>query len=506
MSKVHSIGSNPLEAQALASRAMDLEARVKTATRDARLAQVQWADTSLKQRLKLLRRLRHLLVERASELAAVIGGPRHRPLAETLTAEVIPLVEACRFLEREAAAILAPRRIGQRHRPLWLTGVWSEVQREALGVLLKVAPFNYPLFIPGVVTLQALAAGNAILIKPGHQGMAAANALAQLVNAAGIDGRLCRVLPEHPDSVRCAVEAGVAKVFVTGSAATGRAIQAMLAEHVVPSTLELSGCDSVLVRRDANLDLVAQGLAFGLRLNAGATCVAPRRVFVHTSRATELEGRLAQLLADEAPIPIPCPMAQRLVSLLRAALAEGAHLVSGTIGDDGSAIGPQVLAGAQPGMQLLREDVLAPVLALVSTTNDTEAVAMANDCPYALGATIFSEDKRSAAELAGQMHAGVVVVNDVIVPTADPRVPFGGRKHSGFGVTRGAEGLLEMTTPKVITIRRGSWRPHFAKPAPGDEVVFADYLTLAHGGSPRKRVRALLNLLRRLSNKNHRTS
>src|SRR5581483_6232963 len=138
-----------------------------------------------------------------------------------------------------------------------------------------------------------------------------------------------------------------------------------------------------------------------------------------------------------------------------------------------------------------------PLVALVPIRDDDEALAVAAHCPYALGATVFGAEPGASA-LAGRVHAGVVVVNDVIAPTADPRLPFGGRGRSGFGVTRGAEGLLEMTALKAVCVRRGKWHPHLEPEQPGDTTLFLAYLRAAHGGRLRDRIAGWWSLLRQL--------
>jgi acyl-CoA reductase-like NAD-dependent aldehyde dehydrogenase len=471
----------------------------------ARAAQSRWSCTPLARRLELIRELRRLIAEHAPQLAEASASARQRPALESLTAEVLPLAAACRFLEREAGRVLAVRRLGNRGRPIWLAGVRSEIHREPLGVILIIGPGNYPLLLPGVQLVQALAAGNAVLLKPGIGGTPAAHALTELVVRAGFDSQLVALLPESSEAARCAIRAHPDKVLFTGSAATGETILGELAPHLIPATMELSGCDAVLVRADADLDLVVRALAFGLRLNAGATCMSPKRVLVHRSIATELEGRLAQNLCrsrgnESRPFHSPGlltpAVTERLRPVLDDALARGAHLIAGEINDDGSVTIPLVLGGVSPSAPLLREDIFAPVLALVTVADDHEAVFRANDCPFALTASIFSRDESAARLLAARINTGAVTINDLIIPTADARLPFSGRGRSGFGVTRGAEGLLELTAPKVVTVSRGKFRPAFDFPQPGDEALFNAYFRLAHGCGLKSRWAALVSLIR----------
>lgn len=493
-----------------------LSAMVARAVTSARAAQARWSRTPVVRRLKLVRKLRQLIAEHAARLAEASAAARQRPALESLTSEVMPLAEACRFLDRKAEKILRPRYQGGRGRPLWLAGVRSEIHRVPFGVVLIIGPGNYPLLLPGVQLIQALVAGNAVLLKPGIGGTAAAQALVELMVRAGFDPQLVGVLPESLEAVRAAIGVRPDKVIFTGSAVTGEKILAQLAPHLIPATMELSGSDAVIVRADADLDLAVRALAFGLRLNDGATCLSPKRVFVHRSVATELEGRLArafnqrnsrgeEALATKSEIGnrkseiewglLTSAATNTLRPRLEAALAQGAHFIAGEIHDDGTITVPIILAGVPPSARLLREDLFAPVLAIVTVTDDQEAVLRANDCPLALGASVFSRDEVAARSVAAKIQAGVVSINDLILPTADARLPFGGRGRSGFGVTRGAEGLLELTTPKVVTVSRSKFRPAFDPPYAGDQQLFEAYLQLTHGHCLKSRWAALKTLV-----------
>ena len=395
----------------------------------AREAQAGWSARPVAERLRTLRALRHRIAERCEELVRACG----RDAAEVLSSEVVPLADACRFLEREAPRWLAPRRLGAEGRPAWLRGVEVELRREPFGLVLVIAPSNYPLFLPGVQTLQALAAGNAVLWKPGRGGLPVARAFAGLALEAGLDPRLLTVLPEAPEAARAAIAAGVDKVLLTGSSATGREVLGELATRLIPATVELSGHDALFVLPGADLDRVARAIRFGLELNGGSTCIAPRRVFVPHHLAAGLESRLAELAA--------------------------------------------------------------PAISLTAVADMEQALAEAARCPYALGASVFGPEA-AARELALRVRAGVVVVNDVIVPTADPRLPFGGRGESGFGVTRGAAGLLELTVIKAVAVRRGRRLPHLDQRQPGDGDLFRAWLAASHAGTLRRRLQGIIEVFR----------
>lgn len=447
----------------------------------ARAAQAGWARTPVRARLRVLRRLRRMIGSAPEDLAATVTTYAGRAPGETLLAEVLPLAEACRFLEREAAALLAPRKLGADGRPAWLRGVTAEVQRAPLGVVLILAPSNYPLMLPGIQLIQALAAGNAVVVKPAPRCTAPMQRLVALLDRAGLPDGLVQVLGETVADAEAALAAGVDKVLLTGSAETGRAVLGRLAEGLTPATMELSGSDAVIVLPGADPDTVARAVAYGLRLNGGATCIAPRRIFVPREAAASLEARLLDHLSRVPPAAVPLPVRRQVHGLVQAAVADGARLAAGAFDPADGRLAPVVVADATPWMALLQSDVFAPVVSLVPVADVDAAITQAEECPYALGASVFGP-ARQARLVAESLRVGTVTVNDLIVPTADPRLPFGGRGRSGFGVTRGPEGLLELTHPKVIAVRSGRFRPHLRPPSAGDARFAATWLRLVHGG------------------------
>lgn len=396
-----------------------------------RRAQEAWSRRSVGDRLKVVLNFRHLLASHAGHAAGVLAGESGRSRHEKLTSEIMPLLAAARFLEREAPGILAPRRLGRRGRPLWLSGVTGTVRREPFGVVLIVGPSNYPFFLPAAQALQALTAGNAVVIKPGRGGFKPAALFTDFCARAGLPDGLLEVTSEEVGHVADLIHRGVDKVIFTGSTEAGREVVRLCGDRLVPVVAELSGDDPVVIRDDADIDLATRAIRFGDLLNDGQSCIAPRRIVAGPAAARRLE-------AEALGLPL--------------------HLA----------------------------------------VNDDEAVRLANESEFALGAAVFSRDNAAAERIAERLQAGVVVINDLIVPTADPRAPFGGRKGSGFGTTRGPEGLLEMTVPKVVLANRSKWHPHFDEPSPGDEDMCIHYLNAAHGTGWGARLGAVTRLVKAL--------
>jgi acyl-CoA reductase-like NAD-dependent aldehyde dehydrogenase len=391
---------------------------------EARAAQGPWAHPPIRERLRFLRRLRHLIAERAVELAGVAAATNQRPAAEKLASEVLPLADACRWLSRYAPRVLKPRRCEGEGQPFWLRGTSFEVQRQPFGIVLVIGPANYPLFIPAVQILHALIAGNAVLVKPAPGGHHTVSFFARLAQLAGLNRRLLTVLPVDVEAASAAIAQGVDKVIFTGSFENGKDVLGQLAPRIIPAVMELSGEDAMLVLQDADLDLVVRALGFGTQWNNGDTCIAPSRLLVVESLADDLQARLT-----------------------RAAL---------------------------------------PALSFERVADEAAAVQRAMASKFALGVSIFTRNVPRALALAAHIKSGFVLINDLIVPTADPRMPFGGIKASGHGVTRGNEGLLEMTFPHVVAVRRGKAHPHFERLGSGAERLFSAYILAVHGRGQRR--------------------
>ncbi|GAC89210.1 aldehyde dehydrogenase [Gluconobacter thailandicus NBRC 3257] len=405
-----------------------------------RRASELWQTVPMATRLRLVRRFRGLLRQKWRTLPELFPN---RPAVETITAEFLPFLAACKFLERNAANILRARRAGFWGRPTWLPGVTSIIKRQPYGTVLILAPGNYPLMLPGIQILQSIVAGNAVALKPAPGGEPAAKMLSDLISSAGFPTGLCEILPT--DSGSDAVAAGFDLIILTGSARTGRAVLEQASKTLTPTIMELSGVDPVFVLPDANLAHVARKLVYGARLNNGATCIAPHRVFIGHQDKTELVDRLRNLLKKKKLLFVDQDEKKRLQAFSATIKASGGSTET---------IGSVTLLTQIEGLHhLLDTDIFVPWLAIIGVADVEEALNLDRQVSYALGASIFGSEI-SAKLIAQKVSAGSICINDLIVPTADPRLPFGGARSSGYGTTRGAEGLLSLTRPVVTSVRR----------------------------------------------------
>jgi len=498
----------------------ELANTVRSQMKNARAAQADWSERPLRDRLRILTKLR---LKIAADPRALANTVDRENLAETLAAEVLPLLDACRFLETEATRILAEKTVGTRARPMWLWGNSVALRPEPLGVVLIIGPANYPLMLPGIQALQAIAAGNAALIKPAVNCSQAMQEFVSMTQSAGVSEGLIQVLPESSEAATLVIRDGIDKVFLTGSATTGQAVSRELAESTTPSVMELSGCDAVFVLDDADPDLVSDCLLFGLTLNSSQTCMAPRRVFAGDQQADEilrlLKAKLAARAVDQRSAGPPLnpnggpalallagptlqvSSSQRALSLaavkIREALSGGAELVSGSLteGNSPELSGVAILDHVTSAMSVTQSDIFAPVLSFIRVESDIQMLHENANCPYTLSATVFGSTAR-CQQYARRIQAGCVVINDLIVPTADPRVPFGGRGMSGHGMTRGEAGLLEMTQLKAIVAARRWFKPHLHSPTAADADVLEQLIRLEHSASPLQSLMAVPKMIK----------
>lgn len=438
------------------------------------------------------------IADRANELAELSLGNQRIDRVETITAELLPTCSGLRFIGRKGPAILRTTCHRAWGRPGWLWGLRGKVRREPRGRVLVLGTWNYPIFLSGVQTAQALAAGNTVLLKPAVGCEPITACLVQAFHDAGVPPAALQVLPSDVKSATEAIEQGVDLVVLTGSSETGRKVLRCAAEQLTPSIMELSGCDAVVVLPGADIDHVADSIAFGLKFNGGATCIGPRRIIAENREADLLRAALVTRLKDSPLITVHPAARTTATDLIRGAVSAGAvDFLEGFQRDrltDSGQMGPVVLDPVQPTDEIASADVFAPVSGLLRVSDISAAIEIVNRCPYRLAASVFGAGKPAEA-MAAQLEVGTVCINDLIVPTADPRLPFGGRGKSGFGVTRGREGLLAMTIPTTISRRHGKFAPHLRLRKETDAQTLFGALQLLHGGSLARRWRGLLTMV-----------
>lgn len=466
----------------------------------------EWSKLSTRRRCAIVGGVAAEIAGSADRLVALCRSDQRQDDAETVASELLPLAASLRFVGRHGPRILRPRRLGWVGRPGWLWGVRHEVRRVPWGRVLILGTWNYPLLLPGVQTAQALAAGNDVWLKPAAGTEAAAACMAERFYAAGVPRSTLRLLDSDPRSAIDAIDGGVELVVLTGAAATGRKVMTQAASTLTPVIMELSGCDAVIALGSADPERVAAAIDFGLHFNAGATCIGPRRLIAEPDVADavlaaldrKLDRKLDRRLSSRPTHRVHAAARESASQMIDKALATGAvdrrGRYDGTELRDTGLTEAIVLDRVPEHAEIGACDLFAPVLSVHRVDSIDSAAGLVNRSPYRLAASVFGEPN-AARRVADALAVGTVTVNDLIVPTADPRVPFGGRGESGFGVTRGPEGLLAMTAVKVVGERRGRFAPHLSASDDSDVAILRGYLTFRYAASFAGRMSGLRQMI-----------
>lgn len=433
---------------------------VREAVHRARKAQAGWADFDPGERARRLGGLRRVLGERAEEVAALVMAETGKPEAEAL-AEVLVVIDLVAYYARVAPDVLGRRKVGTG----WLVTRRAYTLREPWGVVGVISPWNYPFILTMDPVVTALFAGNAVVLKPSELTPFTALLIPELMESAGIPAGLVSVVPGDGGTGRALVEADVDKILFTGSVPTGRRVMETAARGPTPVALELGGKDAALVLADADLVRTARGVVFGAFFNAGQTCISVERAFVvdpihdaFVQRLVDEASRLRVGSSGEVDVgPMTTPAQLRIVEEhVDDAVERGATVVLGGARTDpaSNVFQPTILTGVDPDARIMTEETFGPVLPLVRVADEEEGVRLANRAPFGLFASVWTADRARGEALARRLRAGGVSVNDVLTHYAVPGLPMGGVGESGFGRTRGVEGLLEMSRTRTVAVDR----------------------------------------------------
>ncbi|MGA7907542.1 MAG: aldehyde dehydrogenase family protein [Candidatus Sulfotelmatobacter sp.] len=456
------VSVNPATGEVLRELECAGEAEVRGAVARAAAAQGAWRELGVRKRIAVLRAFQRRLQAKKSEVATVITREAGKPLAETLTTEVLVVLDAARFLIENAWRLLRDEPLP--HGNLATRLKRGRLLREPYGVIGIISPWNYPFSIPATETLAALVAGNAVVLKPSELTPLVALELAQLLHESGVPKDVFQVVVGDGASGAALMQSPIDKLVFTGSVATGKRIAAAAAERLLPIVLELGGKDPMIVLDDADVDIASSAAVWGAFVNAGQTCLSVERCYVHRSlyegflqACAEKTKKLRVGYGEHGETDVGPMIHERQVHIVEAqvedAKARGARVLAG--GTRLRELGanfylPTVLADVTHEMRIMREETFGPVLPVAAFGDDEEAVHLANDSEYGLAASVFTRNSERGEKLARRIQAGTVMVNDVVSCFGISEAPHGGIKASGVGRTHGRFGLEEMVRLKYL--------------------------------------------------------
>jgi succinate-semialdehyde dehydrogenase/glutarate-semialdehyde dehydrogenase len=431
-------------------------AQIDEALDQAYAAQRRWRSTSFGERAQGLQTVARALRAQKARLAAMATEEMGKPIVEA-EAEVEKCAWNCDFYAEHAASFLA-----DEHVEMNLSD--SFVAFEPLGVVLAIMPWNFPFWQVLRFAAPALMAGNGAILKHASNVPRCALAIEEVIKTAGLPDGLFRTVLVPGSAVEPLIaDRRIAAVTLTGSSEVGEQVASTAGRHLKKQVLELGGSDPFIVLADADLEAAVKVAVRARNQNNGQSCIAAKRFIVEESVAKQFADRFA---ATVKALHVGDPMQREtnvgplargdlrdtLATQVERSVASGAHALTGgtPLQGKGYFYAPTVLDGVSEDMPAFNEETFGPVAAVIRARDAEDAVRLANDTPYGLGAALWTRDVERAKDLARQIEAGNVFINGMVA--SDPRIPFGGIKRSGYGRELSVYGIREFVNIQTIVV------------------------------------------------------
>ncbi len=417
-----------------------------------------WKKTSFATRSELMNKTADSLEQNAEKYARLMALEMGKPIAQGV-AESKKCAWVCRYYAENAEKQIADYNIGTEYSK-------SFVSYRPIGVVLAIMPWNFPFWQVFRFAAPALMAGNAGILKHSSNTTGCGLEIERIFAEAGfpenlfgtlsVTSRPMRDVIKHPD---------IAAVTLTGSAPVGRKVASTAGNSLKKTVLELGGGDPYVVLADADLDKTVETCVTGRLINSGQSCIAAKRFIVEESIVDEFSERFVAIMSEKSmgdpldPKTDVGPQARGdlrddLIRQAKESVDLGANLALGGLIPEGLGFyyPPTVLTNVGKGMPVYEEETFGPIAAIISAKNETEAIQIANDTEFGLGAAIFTEDVEKGERIAREeLDAGCVFVNDFV--KSDPRLPFGGVKNSGYGRELSEFGIKEFLNIKTVVVK-----------------------------------------------------
>ena len=417
-----------------------------------------WRKTSFSSRGELLKNAAVILQSNKEEFGRLMSLEMGKPYSQSL-AEVVKCAKGCEYYADNTEEILADRIIETDASK-------SYVSHHPIGIVLAVMPWNFPFWQVFRFAAPALMAGNVGVLKHASNVQGCALAIEKIFVESGFPENVFRALVISSKNVESVINNPLVKaVTLTGSTPAGRAVASQSGAALKKTVLELGGSDPYVILKDADLDQAVEACVIGRLLNTGQSCIAAKRFIV----VADVLGDFQERLIDEMRVkkwgdpfeedidlgPMVDESARdELHSQVVKSIEGGAEvLLGGAVPDNPGAYYPAtVLGNVRPGMPAFDEELFGPVAAVIAAENEAEAIKLANQTPFGLGAAVFTSDIKKGEKIASEeLEAGSCFVNDFV--RSDPRLPFGGIKASGYGRELSSNGILEFVNSKTVYIR-----------------------------------------------------
>ncbi len=461
---------NPATGELIGTVETITPAKVQGIVDDVAEVQPFWAALTLEDRARYMRRAVDVLLAELDEIADLLTNEQGKPRVESYTMELLPTVDSLKWIADNGPSILSDEKLSM---PLFLKSKSAKLTFEPIGVVGVIAPWNYPWSIPFGEVAIALMAGNGVVLKPASLTPLIGDRIRQTFEKAGLPEGLIRTVHGGGRIGDALVKSTAGKIFFTGSVEVGRKVGVECAKRMKGSVLELGGKDPQIVCADADLANAVSGAVWGGFANAGQTCSGIERVYVVDQVADAfLEGVVRETKRLTVGDPrgwtteigpmISEDQAKIVTELVDDAVKNGAKKLTGgpteIKGMEGSFIAPIVLTGVTHEMRIMKEEIFGPVLPVMTVESEQEAIELANDSEFGLGASVWTKDRAKGERMAHQIESGMVWVNDHSFSHGACQCAWGGVKDSGLGRSHSKFGFYE-----CVNIKQLAWEPGWTR-------------------------------------------
>lgn len=452
----------------------------------SKAAQKQWEKTTPKERIALFMNMTRILTQNSEDVGHLAHLETGKPKAEALNTEVLVSAGFSKYCEKwlKKFKFEKKNKLEPINKMMWFLGRSSVDVYKPAGVVLCITPFNYPFCIPFTETATAVATGNSVIIKPSPETPLCGKRVAELFEKAGFPKDLVQCV--NGDGIGEALTSSkmVQRIQFTGSTKTGKAIMKSASENLIPVSLELGGCDPMVVLDDADFNRAVKAGVWGAFCNAGQVCVGAQRILVHRSI---YDKYVEKFVERTKTLKIGCDWNDPEISIgpvineqsmnnvlehIEAVRSEGAKILCGgkrAEGLKGYFIEPTVAVDVPTDSDSYIRETFGPFVTITPFDTDDEAIELANIGRYALGGSVWTKDYRRARKFTKRIDSGIMAVNNLMYLYGMPTVPWGGRRESGFGRSHGIEGFLSLMEVQHVHYDKGRypndpwWMPYNKK-------------------------------------------
>ncbi len=451
---------DPSDGEVLGSVEISTPEDVEKAFKKAEESFYFWKKVPLEKRISFVKKAGKIIFEERDEIAELITRETGKPLMESYLSDVLSSLDAISYYCKHSKKILKRERV--KFNQPFLLGKKGWIEYEPFGPVALISPWNYPFSIPIVSIIPLIIAGNTVLFKPSEFTPLTGKKIEEIFRKSELPDGVLNVLYGNGQVGKEILNQPVRKVFFTGSSQTGKEIMRVCSEKLIPVVFELGGKDPMIVLKDASLEATAEAAVWGSLFNCGQTCSSVERIYVEEEIVEPFIQKIVETMkklkigVDFGPIQNEKQL-KKVKEHLEDALSKGGRIIYQIeiMEKKGLFFPPSLLYNLNENMKCIKEETFGPLIRIIPVKDRKEALELANSSSMGLSASIWTNDLELAKNMAREIQAGTVWINNLLFSYNATQCPWGGIKESGIGRVHGKFALFEATYPKLICFERG---------------------------------------------------